>query len=230
MVIGNGTVAKVFSDYQENDEFLIFASGVSNSNEKSEANFEREKRLLEHAIAENSTKHLVYFSSCSVYDGSLRSSLYVLHKLRMEELIQATATKWTIFRVSNIVGGGKNPHTLTNYLHHTIVNGLSFELWTKATRNLIDIDHVSSIIKYHITHEPCNKIVNVANEQNYTLNQIVYEFERILNKEANYTEIAQGSGFTIDVSDILHFLPLLHIEFDNTYLTNLLTKHYVKEQ
>jgi nucleoside-diphosphate-sugar epimerase len=148
----------------------------------------------------------------------------------MEGLIKSKATKWTIFRVSNIVGGGNNPLTLTNYLHHTIVNGLSFELWTKATRNLIDIDHVSSIIKYHIHHEPCNRIVNVANKQNYTLTQIVSEFERILNKKANDTEIAKGSGFTIDISDILHFLPLLQIEFDNNYLTNLLTKHYVKEE
>jgi hypothetical protein len=41
MVIGNGTVAKVFSEYCDNGDILIFASGVSNSKEKSEANFER---------------------------------------------------------------------------------------------------------------------------------------------------------------------------------------------
>ena len=31
MVIGNGMVAKRFGSYKINDQFLIFASGVSNS-------------------------------------------------------------------------------------------------------------------------------------------------------------------------------------------------------
>jgi len=31
MVIGNGMVAKRFESYKTNDQFLIFASGVSNS-------------------------------------------------------------------------------------------------------------------------------------------------------------------------------------------------------
>jgi len=46
MVIGNGMIAKAFSQYKNNPKVLLFASGVSRSNEKEEASFLREKELI----------------------------------------------------------------------------------------------------------------------------------------------------------------------------------------
>ncbi len=53
MVIGQGLVAKGFSSYQADNNYLVFASGVSNSSDKDIANFEREKKLLHEIINEH---------------------------------------------------------------------------------------------------------------------------------------------------------------------------------
>jgi hypothetical protein len=46
MLIGKGMIANIFSSYKNDDNILIFASGVSNSNEKNKQEFLREKNLI----------------------------------------------------------------------------------------------------------------------------------------------------------------------------------------
>jgi len=51
MVIGNGSIAKVFKQEFENDDsVIIFASGVSNSNEKNLSEYQRETILLQNTL------------------------------------------------------------------------------------------------------------------------------------------------------------------------------------
>ena len=50
MIIGNGLLAKAFIEYKNNDEIVIFASGVSNSLEEKQSEFKRETDLLKLAI------------------------------------------------------------------------------------------------------------------------------------------------------------------------------------
>ncbi|MEJ2498930.1 MAG: hypothetical protein P8Y46_06430 [Sulfurovaceae bacterium] len=50
MIIGNGMLAHEFSDYKDDNDIIIFASGVSNSGETRESEFEREKELLTKTI------------------------------------------------------------------------------------------------------------------------------------------------------------------------------------
>ena len=45
MVIGNGLVASAFSKYKNDDDVIIFASGVSNSSTNKKEEFEREINL-----------------------------------------------------------------------------------------------------------------------------------------------------------------------------------------
>ena len=66
MVIGNGLLAKSFSKYKDDDQVIIFASGVSNSKEVNPEAFMREMDLLRSIT--NKDALLVYFSTCSVYD------------------------------------------------------------------------------------------------------------------------------------------------------------------
>lgn len=57
MVIGNGSIASIFfREFHNNHEVVIFASGVSDSTEKNEKNFEREKKLLCQTIENNTEK------------------------------------------------------------------------------------------------------------------------------------------------------------------------------
>ena len=105
MIVGSGDIASVLHD---RDDRLFFASGVSNSQETRESEFEREKALL---AEQDPSMHIVYFSTLSVFYGMSR---YVDHKREMEDIIQ-TRPHNTIVRIGNITWGN-NPHTLINYL------------------------------------------------------------------------------------------------------------------
>lgn len=105
MVTGAGDIASVLP---KDDDKLYFASGVSNSREKRESEYEREVILL---MRQPREAHIVYFSSLAIFYSDTR---YTRHKLRMEAIIK-TWDRYTIVRIGNITWGN-NPHTLINYL------------------------------------------------------------------------------------------------------------------
>jgi len=112
MVVGSGDIAKVLKD---SEDFIYFASGVSNSLEVDTKQFEREyNALLELSL----DKRLVYFSSLSIYD---KDTPYTRHKRRMEEVIRSTFDKWCIIRLGNI-SWGSNPNTIINFLRAKVKN------------------------------------------------------------------------------------------------------------
>lgn len=109
-VVGDGDVASVIPRmYREFDDILFFASGVSNSQETRESEYEREIDLL---LEQRRDVHLVYFSSLSIFYSHTR---YAQHKRDMEQIVKANFPEHTIIRLGNITWGD-NPHTLINYL------------------------------------------------------------------------------------------------------------------
>jgi nucleoside-diphosphate-sugar epimerase len=227
MVIGNGMVAKRFESYKTNDQFLIFASGVSNSKNINPAAYERELTLLQKAIKENPEKILVYFSTCSIYDPEEETSKYVLHKKQIENLIQKDQKQFYIFRVSNLVGQSGNRNTILNFYVYHILNGINFDLWTNAIRNLIDIDDMYRIVDHILKNRvDLNKVINIANEENYTTAEIITLIEAFLDTRANYIPITKGNAFIIDTSATKAIMKELGIHFEKNYLTNLLRKYY----
>ena len=46
MIVGNGMIAKKFKKYKDKGNVLIFASGVSNSNETRCTNFSKELKMV----------------------------------------------------------------------------------------------------------------------------------------------------------------------------------------
>src|SRR5882757_4127080 len=111
MLIGKGLVARNFTRYEELDEFLVFASGVSNSKSCTPEDFRRERELLMASIRAHPSKKAVYFSTSSVNDPDLRETPYVLHKLDMEDQVRQYARQWHIFRLSNLAGASGNMTT-----------------------------------------------------------------------------------------------------------------------
>ena len=227
MVIGNGMIAKRFSPYADNKKWLVFASGVSHSMAISDAEFEREKNLLQQTIQNNQHKTLAYFSTCSIYDPSLQHSPYVMHKLQMEELIKNNAAAYLIFRVSNPVGLTNNHHTVLNYFVEHITSQTFFTLWQYASRNLIDIDDMFLLCN-HIIQSGLwlNKIINIANPVNYPVTAIIQYIENYLGQKGNFELAEQGNSPLIDTSDIQPLFIQLHIEFGNNYLPILLQKYF----
>ena len=127
MIIGHGDIASVLPDKKG---WIFFASGVSNSSEKRESEYQREIDLL---ARQDKKKHLVYFSSLSVF---YRNTRYTRHKKQMEDLVRYNFTYYTIVRLGNITWG-KNPHTLINYFKKRLKAEEKIEIWN-TYRYLVD--------------------------------------------------------------------------------------------
>jgi len=227
MIIGNGLIAKSFSTYLTDENIIIFASGVSDSTHTHGEAFRRENELLEHAIKESNGKRLVYFSTCSVYDQSMKNSAYTAHKIRMEQLIQDRQECHTIFRLSNVVGNTSNTNTVINYFIQHIVNAVQFNVWKKAFRNIIDVDDMYLICNDLLQNgNTKNTIVNIANPRNYAVPFIVQTIEDHFKLEGRFTLTDKGGEPEIDISAIVPVIKKLNIDFGEDYLPRLLQKYF----
>lgn len=115
---------------RENRNF--FASGVSNSREWRRSEYEREQKLL---LAQDRKKHLIYFSSLSVFYSGSR---YAVHKMLMEDLVKQNFETNTIVRLGNITWG-KNSNTIINFFKNKIKNNEPYEI-KDVYRYLVDKD------------------------------------------------------------------------------------------
>lgn len=118
MIIGRGNIASAIND---RDDVTFFASGVSNSEEIRTSEFNREKDLL---LSQDKERHLVYFSSLSIY---YNSNEYNKHKKRMEQLVRDTFKSYTIVRVE-VIAWGRNPTTIHNVFRQKLCAGNSIEI------------------------------------------------------------------------------------------------------
>ena len=108
MIIGHGDIGTALKEV-DRDDILFFASGVSNSKEVKEEEYQMEEQAL---LKQPRNAHLVYFSSLSVFYANTR---YAQHKRHMEKVIKSKFKLHTIIRLGNI-DWGDNPNTIINYL------------------------------------------------------------------------------------------------------------------
>jgi len=229
MIIGSGFIANSFRYLYQNDlTVIIFASGTSNSMNTNPIDFEREHRLIiEQLNNANINSKLIYFSTCSVLNEShSEMTPYIKHKMHMEKLI-STLPKYVVIRLPNVAGISSNPNTLLNFLYTKIKFQESFDLWLDAYRNIIDIDDVVKLSQQVIESNSFeNSTVNIANPNNYKINEIVKEMEALIGKPAIYKEIKKGSNYEIDIKPIKSFITSLEIDFSPDYLASTLLKNY----
>jgi len=230
MIVGSGLVAKGFSWYQDKDEYLVFASGVSNSPTADRQAFERERSLLTNKLQENPDALVVYFGTCSVYDPAQQSTPYAKHKLAMEALIQKQCNRYRIFRIPNLAGATPNPHTILNYLYQHVVSGERFELWQHAERNIIDITDTFHLCHYIVRENLFpQQIINIANPVNYRVADIVQAIELLCGKKGNYTLVEKGSRPQIDIEPIRPLITTLGLDFSDGYLHRMIRKYLVTD-
>lgn len=225
MIIGNGLIASLFKKHDRED-IIFFASGVSNSLETDENQFNREENLIRKTIKEHPNKTFIYFSTCSIYDSSKADSLYVLHKLRMEQIIKKEQKSFLIQRVSNVVGNGGNPHLLMNYIVPSVKKGNTIDVHTKATRNLIDAQDVKNITLENIERKSFNKVINVAYLTNYSIIEILEIIEEHYDCKLHLNLINKGSGYNIEIPEITPYFTKNNLLNKKNYLQQILKKYY----
>jgi len=224
MVIGNGLLAKGFKRYADNDEIIIFASGVSNSSSISKSDFSREEVLLKKYLKSEKNKLFIYFGTCSIYDKYPINPLYIEHKLRMEELVKAEHVHYLIFRLSQVLGQN-NKSQLVRFLVDRIKDNKKFDLYD-IERNLIDIDDVEKIITYIIVDKKFSNVsLNIANPFNVKVTELVRLIEKMTNLKASYDLIQKVGDLSINIEDIKPLIKELGI-FSEDYVERCLMKYY----
>lgn len=224
MIIGGGMLAKEFIKYDKDEQTIIFASGVSNSNETSIKEFDREKNILVGTIKEFENKKIIYFSTCSMYDTYFGYNAYTQHKLNMEEIIRDLCHSYIIFRLPQVLGMN-NKHQLIGFLQDKITNNKIFNLYD-IERNIIDNSDIRKIVFYILKHNLFkDQIVNIANPNNIRVLELVRIFEQIYNVEAKYEIIDKPGNFRIDTSQIDLIIEELNL-FEYNYIENRIRKYY----
>ena len=156
MIIGDGLIAKSFKKKYKNDEnVIIFASGVSNSQENNKSNFERERKLLVNFLKKNSQIKFIYFSTILI---DYKNNPYYNHKKQMEDLVKQYSKNYIIFRVPQLIGDSGNSNNLVNYLVNKIKNKESLEIYTNLKRAVIDVEDLVGFVNYCKDKTSCETI------------------------------------------------------------------------
>ncbi len=192
-VIGNGFIAKNLkkAKLKFKDDYIIYAAGISNSKTKNKDNLKRERtKFIKFIKNLNSSKILIYISSLSVVDKSLKKDNYIQNKLFIENFLKLNRKKFIIVRLTQVVGFNKNPNTLTNFFFNNIKNKKEFIFWTNTKRNLIDIKDVQNIFRKIVKKKFIrNKIINIQNPVSINTKKIIDIFSKILKQKPNFKKL-----------------------------------------
>lgn len=219
MVIGNGLISRAFKDFISNKDYLIFASGVSNSNEENDTEYEREFSLIKENL--NINGKFIYFSTINNKDNK-----YFKHKKKMEEYISNKSKNYLIFRLPNVVGNGGNINNIFNLLNNKIKNKDLIKV-KNVNRSLIDIDDVRNICLQCLNIK--NKILDISCIENIKVIDIIDIMSIELNKiPVLELEIeCEENPITKNSIEIENAIKNLNIN-KNNYIKNLIKK-YIKK-
>ena len=226
MIVGKGLLARAFEPYFGKDpHVVIFASGVSNSLESRPSEFERERSLL-HDLLDKSARRFVYFGSCGVTASERELTPYMQHKQAMETLVRS-APGGLVLRLPQVVGKTGNPHTLTNFLKDRIASGEHFTVWSRAERNLVDIDDIVKIgAKVATDSNDTVTMMSIAATNSLLMPEIVKIFESVLGKRANFSVVEKGEPMRIDTLLTKEVCTELGIDLGEGYIESVIRKYY----
>lgn len=221
-------MARAFAAYADAQDITIFAAGVSNARETEPAAFDREAALLAAALVDTPGL-IVYFGSCSQFDPSLAESQYVRHKRAMEEMIAASGRPWRVFRLPQVVGRSDNPNTLVNFIAGNLREGRRFEVWTNASRALIEAADLAPIAAHLLATGGPSRAVNFWPAPASPLD-ITRALEKILGVEGDYDIVSKGAPFDVEAAEFHAAASAVGIDVGRGYFESVLRNVYGAEQ
>lgn len=231
IIIGDGLLAQGLRrvGISSDEPFLIQAAGVSNSGEIRPEAFSREKDLVNQCLRQiPSQGYYVYFSTLSIKDPSLADSLYIQHKLEVEDLIRSKAPASLILRAPNIIGSGGNPNTMINTFAAKILSGEESLLWEKAYRNFLDVDDLARIVKL-ILSEPenwKNKCLDLEHPVSYPVDRIFNMVSDVLGREGSFRKVPKGAPYLQGTdSEVFDLFERAGVNTNEDYLKRVLIKY-----
>lgn len=181
---GNGFIAKNLRKIIIPKNFFIYAAGVSNSSSKNKKFFKRELNQFKNYLKKIKTNDvIIYISSTTLENKSLKNIQYVKNKLKIEKIIQRQIKNYIIIRLPQIVGKNNNKYTLTNFIFNCFKKNKELALWQNSIRNIIDIEDLIKIIEKYLNNKPkINSIINICNPRSIEVSKLIYIFSKILKK------------------------------------------------
>lgn len=146
MIVGNGVLASAFAaEVNDWNDFIIFASGVSNSKESRMDAYERESELINSFLGTQKT--LVYFSTTSIFDDSKQNDPYVQFKKDTESYIKNNFKNHLIVRLPIVVSKNNNTHQLIGHIKAQITSGEKLIIHKYAARYFVDVRDIPRYIR-----------------------------------------------------------------------------------
>lgn len=224
MVIGNGLLAKKMSLFNDNNDILIFASGVSNSKETNHNEYKRELDLLKTFLGTN--KKLIYFSTCSVLMECQSISHYITHKKNVEEYIKNNFNNYIIFRLPNVVGKTDNTHTSFNYFKNKLITNSQLFIEKESLRYFIDVDDLTITLSPIILDSGQNKKkINVCFNNKTDIFNFVMSMSETLGVQPKITIIDGGCLQDVDNSEFINLIDPKYKKIDQSYNKKLIEKY-----
>jgi len=226
MIIGSGLLSSEFIKFSHYfNEYLIFASGVSNSNENNIDNFNREKELLLKTINNNQNLKLIYFSS--VLTGIINNNYYQ-HKLEIENIIKEKSKNYIIFRVPQIVGLDGNQFNIVNFLKNSIKNKNNVLSYNNVYRSLIDVEDLVKIVIYCMD-KTNNDLLFLSGIEKITVKDLAIKIANILDIQIKITELDSSENLNWQATnDSLIDESLKFLKISKDGYNDKILKKYIK--
>ena len=229
-IFGNGFIGKNLkkANLKFNDNYIVYAAGISNSKISSRTELLRERLLIKRFIKKHkNNKIIIYISTMSIFDKSLKKNAYVKNKIFIENYIKINIKNFLIIRLTQIVGRNKNPNTITNFFYNKIKNKKFFKLWDKTYRNLIDIDDLITIFKNILKKKFKKKNeLNIYNTKSISSKEIVLILSKILNLKPNYKLIRFRKNINYIYKKNSKSYQFAYLFNNKNYNKDVLTKYY----
>lgn len=228
MIVGSGLLARGFAPYfGASVRDCVYAAGVSNSTCTDAREFDREEHRLRAAIADYRSADLfVYLGTCAANGHGAPATPYIAHKIRMETITR-THPSYLILRMPQVAGHTTNPHTLLNFLFDRISRGERFQVWTRARRNIIDIEDAVRIAAALAIGETARReCINVANVSDALAPEIVDVMARVIGREPVCDRLDRGDDYPIDTTRTRAAMARSGVVFGAGYLERVIRKYY----
>ena len=203
---------------------IIIAKGVSNSQESKNDEFERELSLIKDCYYSNGPDvKYILLSSCSVVHTN---SLYVSHKINIENYVKKNFERYMIYRLPQVVGVTDNS-TIVSHLVKKIFSEEAVEIQEHAMRELIDVDDIPRIIyACEQSNIKTNSIINVSHGMMISIYDLVMKISKLMNQIPIYKLIDSGQNYELKKDETLKMvLGKNDIFFKRNYTINILSKY-----
>ena len=218
-------IASAFLKYPMGNNIIVFASGVSNSGETRKSEFDKELNLLKQFNVNKN--HIVYFSTTSIYDNTLKETSYIKHKNRIEDYIKENSYSYNIFRLPIVVGNTNNNCTLIKFLYQKIINGDTIEVFSNACRSILDVDDLSFIVNQILKLGVFkNDILDIHLSPKANILDIIESLETSIGIKANKKILNKGNCYEIEDKRLNNFLSQINYQIKKDYIFKTINKYY----